>query len=141
MNSHLLSLKIIKGNSLQVTLTPTQNIQYHPLFSQSWIGIYVIKREKHSHYHRSQLITKTNYSSIVFDNLNDGWYDVRYFKRNEDLIASTSICIGEQVIPEIITSINQLKILILFNQEQLLPNDWFGIFESSQTSQKKALKT
>ncbi|BFU25774.1 hypothetical protein EHI8A_031990 [Entamoeba histolytica HM-1:IMSS-B] len=105
---------------------------------KSWIGIYVVNREKNEHYHKSQYVTSAT-SVIRFNTLTDGIYDVRYFKENYEKCFNARVSIGQLVIPKYtisdITS-NEYKLHLTFNQEQLLPGDWFGLFKTSSMSQK-----
>ncbi|EDR25670.1 hypothetical protein EDI_290610 [Entamoeba dispar SAW760] len=127
-----------EGNSIVCNINVPDDVF---VMGESWVGVYVVNREKNEHYHKSQYVTSAT-SIIKFNTLRDGMYDVRYFKEGYEKCFNKPVSIGQLVTPKYTISdinSNEYKLHLIFNREHLLPGDWFGLFKKSSMSQKSPI--
>ncbi|ELP87756.1 hypothetical protein EIN_411090 [Entamoeba invadens IP1] len=109
----------------------------------SWVGIFVINREKSENYVREKRV-KTVKDEIVFENLVSGMYEIRYFYDNKSCLLNytKTLLIGEEIVPESVEEVSSVncRYLVVKFPPLLKQNDWFALFKAGEKSQKKFLR-
>ncbi|KAL7720126.1 Uncharacterized protein QTN25_002650 [Entamoeba marina] len=122
----------------------TVKFKLNDVGKNSWVGLYVAKRQSNQKYQSYQYIKNTT-DSVVFKNVIDGIYDIRYFTENYCVKYAKRILVGDEIKPiniDILTVDDlERKMEVTFKEDSVKEGDWFGLFRVEEVSHKRPLQT